>query len=92
MYHLVSRGDCLFLVAMDDEKFVEALRSFLCLWLVSSKSYKDLRTKENAWKEVTSKVSAHESYYLKPDFLTKARILLCLLLLVLRLLSSPPKL
>ena len=64
---------------MDDEKFVEALRSFLCLWLVSSKdlrakenykdlrakeNYKDLRAKENAWNEVASKVSAHESYYL----------------------------
>ena len=55
---------------MDDEKFVEALRSFLCLWLVSSKdfrakeNYKDLRAKENAWNEVASKVSAHDSYYL----------------------------
>ena len=55
---------------MDDEKFVEALRSFLCLCLVSSKdlrakeNYKDLRAKENAWNEVASKVSAHESYYL----------------------------
>ena len=58
---------------MDDEKFVEALRSFLCLWLVSSKSYKDLRAKENAWNEVASKVSAHESYYLKSDSLTKVK-------------------
>ena len=56
---------------MDDKKFVEALRSFLCLWLVGSKSYKDLRAKENAWNEVASKVSAHESYYLKSDSLTK---------------------
>ena len=62
---------------MDDEKFVEALRSFLCLWLVSSKSYKDLRAKENAWKEVASKVSTHESYYLKPDSLAKVKDRAC---------------
>ena len=46
---------------MDDEKLVEAVRSFPCLWQVSLKSYKDLRAKENAWKEVASMVSAHES-------------------------------
>ena len=46
---------------MDDEKLVEAVRSFLNLWQVSSKSYKDLRAKENAWKEVASMVSAYES-------------------------------
>ena len=43
---------------MDDEKLVEAVHSFPCLWQVSSKSYKDLRAKENAWK-VASMVSAH---------------------------------
>ena len=56
---------------MDDEKFVD------CLWLVSSKFYKDLRPNENAWKEVASKVSAHESYYLKPDSLTKVKDRAC---------------
>ena len=33
---------------MDDEQLVEAVRSFPCLWLLSSKSYRDLRAKENA--------------------------------------------
>ena len=66
---MVSRGNCLFLVPMDDENLVEAVRFFPYLWLVSSKSYKDLRAKENAWKEVASKVSTHESYYLKLDSL-----------------------
>ena len=42
---------------MDDEKLVEAVHCFPCLWQVSSKLYKDLRAKENAWKEVASKVS-----------------------------------
>ena len=47
--------------AMDDEKLVEAVCSFSCLWQVSSKSYKDPRAKENARKEVASMVSVHES-------------------------------
>ena len=42
---------------MDDEKLVEAMREYECLWKVGSKSYKDIRAKENAWKEVTSNVS-----------------------------------
>ena len=46
---------------MDDEKLVEAVRSFPSLWQVSSKSYKDLGANENAWKEVASMVSAYES-------------------------------
>lgn len=41
---------------MADEKLVEAVRDFPCLWQVSSQSYKDLRAKENALKEVASKV------------------------------------
>ena len=81
---------------MDDKKFVEALRSFLCLWLVGSKSYKDLRAKENACNEVASKVSAHESYYLKSDSLTKVKDRACphssLSSTPSSPLSSPPKL
>ena len=42
--------------SMDDEKLIEAVRTFPCLWRVSSKAYKDIRAKENAWKE-TAKVS-----------------------------------
>ena len=46
---------------MDDEKLVEAVRSFPSLWQVSTKSYKDLRAKENTWKEVANMVSAYDS-------------------------------
>ena len=44
---------------MDDEKLIEAVRDFECLWMVGCKAYKDIRAKENAWKEVSVKVSRH---------------------------------
>ena len=37
---------------MEDEKLIEAVREFPCLWRVSSRAYKDVRAKENTWKEV----------------------------------------
>ena len=37
---------------MEDEKLIETVRGFPCLWRLSSKAYKDVRAKENAWKEV----------------------------------------
>ena len=40
-----------------NEKLIEAVRNFTSLWDVSSKSYKDARCKENAWKEVSEEVS-----------------------------------
>ena len=43
--------------SMADEKLVEAVPCFLCLWQVSSKSYKDASARENAWKEVASQVT-----------------------------------
>ena len=42
---------------MDEEKLIEAIRSFPCLWQESSKSYRDQRARENAWKEVAEAVS-----------------------------------
>ena len=42
---------------MDEEKLIEAVRCFPSLWKVSSKSYKDAKAKENAWKEVAIRVS-----------------------------------
>ena len=42
---------------MADEKHIEAVHCFPCLWQVSSKSYKDARTRENAWKEVASHIT-----------------------------------
>ena len=43
---------------MDDEKLIDALRFFSLVfaWQVNSRSYKDIVTKDNAWKEVSSKV------------------------------------
>ena len=42
---------------MGDEKLIEAVRHFSCLCQVSSKSYKDVRTRENTWKEVASQIT-----------------------------------
>ena len=39
-----------------EEKLIEAVRSFPCLWKPKARSYKDVRAKENAWKEVASQV------------------------------------
>ena len=45
---------------MDEEKLVESVREYPCLWQVSSMKYKDevqrSRAKENAWKEVAIRV------------------------------------
>ena len=44
---------------MDLEKLAEAVREYRCLWDVSKAAYKDRRKKENAWKEVASKVTGN---------------------------------
>ena len=41
----------------DDEKLIEAVRGYFCLWLVKSKAYRDAVAKANAWKEVSNTVS-----------------------------------
>ena len=38
---------------MEDERLVEAVRGFPCLRRVCSRAYRDIRAKENAWKEVS---------------------------------------
>lgn len=40
----------------DRREISETVHCFSCLWQVSSKSCKDARTRENAWKEVASQV------------------------------------
>ena len=40
-----------------EDKLIEAVRDYTCLWQVSSRAYKDLRAKENTWKQVAEKVS-----------------------------------
>ena len=44
---------------MDEEKFVEAVHTFDCLWKVSAKVYRDARAKENAWKAVAKTNRTH---------------------------------
>ena len=39
-------------IVMDDERLIEAVRGFPCLWRVSCRAYRDIRAKENFWKEV----------------------------------------
>ena len=51
--HQTSITTCL----MADEKLIKVVRCFPCLWQVSSKSYKDVRTRENTWKEVASQIT-----------------------------------
>ena len=41
---------------MDEEALIEAVRGFPSLWMTSSRKYKDLRAKENTWKEVAKEV------------------------------------
>ena len=47
-------------VTMDEEKLIEAVHSFPSLWKVTSKSYKDVKAKENAWKEVAIRVNYYK--------------------------------
>ena len=42
---------------MNDEKIIEGVREFSCIWDTSSKSYKDQRARENAWKHIADTVS-----------------------------------
>ena len=56
---------------MDEEKFVEVVHTFDCLWKVSAKAYRDARAKENAWKAVTKTDRTHT--------LLNPFLLLCLL-------------
>lgn len=47
---------------MDEEKLIECVRDHPCIWKTDSKSYKDLRARENSWKEISSQVSSIEPY------------------------------
>ena len=37
---------------MTEEKLIEEVREFPCIWDTCSRSYKDQRAHENAWKHV----------------------------------------
>lgn len=40
-----------------EEKLIELVRAFPCLWRPKADGYRDLIAKENAWKEVAKQVS-----------------------------------
>ena len=42
---------------MTEEKLIEDVREFPCIWNTCSRSYKDQRARENAWKHVAQVVS-----------------------------------
>ena len=42
---------------MADERLIESVRNYPCLWQVSSHIYRDLRAKENAWAKVAEEVN-----------------------------------
>ena len=41
---------------MNEEKLIEAVRVYPCLWDVSQRCFKDIIAKENAWKKVAEEV------------------------------------
>ena len=47
-----------------DEKIIDAVHEFPCLWEVCSKAYKDAIAKGNAWKDVSKKVTTHTRFCL----------------------------
>ena len=44
-------------MATMDERVIEAVREFPCIWDMACKGYKDTIAKGNAWKEVSKKVT-----------------------------------
>uniref|UniRef100_A0A1X7TSK4 MADF domain-containing protein n=1 Tax=Amphimedon queenslandica TaxID=400682 RepID=A0A1X7TSK4_AMPQE len=45
---------------MADEALLEAVRSYSCVWEMGSKEYKDIKAKENSWKDVATKISGKD--------------------------------
>ncbi len=43
--------------SMGDEKLIEAVRTFPCLWNTTSATFRDVKAKDAAWKQVASQVS-----------------------------------
>ena len=46
---------------MNEERLIEEVRKFPCLWDVSTKAYRDIKAKENAWKVVANEVNVASS-------------------------------
>lgn len=46
-----------------DEKLIEVVKRFPCLWETHSKSFRDLAAKENAWKVVSAEVRCRACTY-----------------------------
>ena len=48
---------------MNEERLIEEVRKFPCLWDVSTKAYRDIKAKANAWKVVANEVNVAIIYY-----------------------------
>ena len=48
----------------EEERFIDAVRRYECLWKVGSRVYKDLCAKENSWKKVAEEVSLYKHTYI----------------------------
>ena len=52
-----------------DERLIESIQRFPCLWEIHSKSFRDLVAKENAWKVVSTEVRPRvvklQSFYVR---------------------------
>ena len=44
-----------------EEKLIEAVRSFPCLWQTTLKSYRDIKARENAWKAVALQMKYYKT-------------------------------
>ena len=42
-----------------EKKLIELVRTFPCLWQISTLGYRDMKMKENAWKELQVQVRVH---------------------------------
>ena len=48
--------------SMNEEKLIEYVRVFTCLWDVSERCFKDSIAKDIAWMSVAEKIIATQSY------------------------------
>jgi len=47
---------------MEDEKLIEAIKTYQCLWNTSATSYRDVKAKDMAWNQVATQVRANYVY------------------------------
>uniref|UniRef100_A0A1X7VWA5 MADF domain-containing protein n=1 Tax=Amphimedon queenslandica TaxID=400682 RepID=A0A1X7VWA5_AMPQE len=60
---------------MCNEKLIEAVRSHTCIWQTSSKYYKDLKAKENSWKEISKQVTRKDDEESRKECIRRWKLL-----------------